>query len=680
MDQGAKDLLTLRRVVGEMPAPQPELALPTPADRAGRILSAIDAMDGWVSEFDCQGQMLYVSPNVESVLGFTPEECLLTDCLEIHPDDLKQVVESGRHVRATGTPARNQVRFRHKLGRWIWLETALVAWEAEDGGFRTIALTRDITELKHIEAARNESQTRYRVVSQMSCDMIVEVSAEGRTTYLGPGVEDILGYTPEELLLLDPFSLVHPDDVARIREQFAQEFQLGIEGRTGDGSPGRTQQLMEYRSRHKDGRWLWFETHGCSYRRLDGQMSFLAVSRDVTERKLAEQGRRQLEESLRSAQRLESLGVLAGGIAHDFNNLLTPILGAAGLGLSELPADSAIRARLETIQLAAQRAAALTNQMLAYAGQQSVCVERLDLSKLVGDMQELVTASVAGKTTFDLELASDLPPVEAEAVQISQVVMNLVTNAAEALSDGSGHVRVGTGELELDTAPAGALFAETMVTGRHVYFEVADTGCGMDAETRERIFEPFFTTKFAGRGLGLAAVAGIVRAHRGAIELDTALGRGTRFRVLLPAAAEAIERVAPPVPIAGWRSGATVLVIDDDEAVREVAAEVLSRVGMEILTARDGREGVSLFEEHADRIDVVLLDRTMPTLSGAETFDAIRLLRPDAQVVLVSGYSEERAMSELLGRGLAGFLKKPFAPETLLKCIRQALDAPGGAA
>jgi PAS domain S-box-containing protein len=661
-----------------MPSPRPGLELPVFPDRADRLLGGLESLGVWICEFDGAGRLLYASPQVESILGFTPEECLAPDCIEFHPDDLPAVIALGKTVRETGNPARNESRIRHKRGHWVWLETSLVGWcPSADGEFHTISFGREITELKSAEAARRESEARYRVVSQMSCDLIFEVDGEGRQTYVGPGSEGIIGYTPEEALALEPWSLVHPDDEERIRAQLAREF--GEEA--GEGLEGsarnRELRLMEFRLHHRDGHWLWFETLGLTYPRADGQTRFLAVGRDVTERKRAEQARRELEESMQRAQKLESLGVLAGGIAHDFNNLLTPILGAAGLGLMELPEDAPVRAHLQKIHQAAKRAAALTNQMLAYAGQTPLGVECLDLSKLVGEMRELVTSSISGKATLDLQLESGLPAVEAEAAQLGQVVVNLITNAAESLGDGEGRITVKTGVVNVDKPPSRALFAETMATGQHVYFEVTDTGSGMDAETRARIFDPFFSTKFTGRGLGLAAVAGIVRGHRGAIEVESDPGRGTRFRVLLPAFGEPIaQAIQERTPIDGWRATGTVLVIDDDEWVRELAEDVLRRSGMTVLTAADGHEGVKLFSLHADSIRVVLLDRTMPALSGADTFEAIRALRADAKIVLVSGYLEERATGELAGRELAGFLKKPFSPETLLARVREVIEAP----
>jgi CheY-like chemotaxis protein len=253
--------------------------------------------------------------------------------------------------------------------------------------------------------------------------------------------------------------------------------------------------------------------------------------------------------------------------------------------------------------------------------------------------------------------------------------MNLVTNAAESMTDGTGQIQLRTGVVQLDALPAKVLFADSMTPGQHVYFEVSDTGCGMNAETCERIFDPFFTTKFTGRGLGLAAVAGIVRAHRGGIEVESKPDVGTRFRVLLPASeGHVAQSTVEHPPVDGWRTSGMALVIDDDEGVRELAEDILRRTGMTVLTASDGHEGVKLFGIHADAIRLVLLDRTMPALSGSDTFAAIRALRSDAKVVLVSGYSEERATADLALQGLAGFLGKPFLPEALVARVREVLE------
>ena len=653
-----------------LPEPRPNLPLPVMPKRSQRLLRLLEGMDAFVCEWDA-GHVVYVSPNIEAILGFTPEDAVTGKRIEIHPEDVPKVVETGTQVRTTGEPAQNQTRVKHKDGHWVWIETTLHGWHGDESGdYRAITFNRDITALKEAEAAQRESETRYAVVSHMSRDLIIETDMTGQPVYLSPGTEMIFGYTAEEMLEMDAWSMMHPDDVPRIRAQLSAEF-ARVE-REGEPSP----QMMEFRAQTRDGRWLHLESLGHVYTRGSGERRYLAVTRDVTERRQAEAARRKLEESLQRAQKLESLGVLAGGIAHDFNNLLTPILGAAGLAIEELPEGSPVRDRLATIMRAGRRAAALTDQMLAYAGQRPLRVERVDLSRLVRDIRELAGSSISGKTTFALELAPHLPAVEGEAAQLSQVVLNLVTNASESLRDGGGPVTVRTGTVDIEEPPPGALFAESMKAGPHVFFEVEDSGEGMDEETASRIFDPFFTTKFTGRGLGLAAVAGIVRAHHGAIEFDTELGSGTRFRVLLPVAQKAPEEtVVSPSSPSSWQGQGTALVVDDDEDVRDLAAAVLRRAGMKVLTAADGHEGLKLFGQHLDEIRVILLDRTMPVLSGADTVEAMRGAKPDAKIILISGYSEEHATAELMDSGVTSFLKKPFDPDTLLAHVQEALES-----
>ncbi len=678
-EHGPEDELTQiqRAVVENKHRLKPDLSLPILRDRADRLLGVLDAMGVWVIEFDGDVQLQYSSPQSESIIGYTAEECLTSDCLRFHSDDLYKIALASRTVRETGETATNEVRIQHREGHWVWVHSSIAGWYPSEGGdFHTVCFVRDLSELKRAEAARKESEARHHAVARVSCDLIIEVDDEGRPSYIAPGSEEILGYAPDEVLTFEPWALVHPDDKARIVAQLADEFRNEAQGELGTDSINRPRRIFEFRVRHRDGHWLWFETMGLVYQRADEEKRYLAVSRDVTDRRREEQARRELEESMRSSQKLESLGVLAGGIAHDFNNLLTPILGAAGLALKDLPVDSPVRASLRKIQQAAERATGLTDQMLAYAGQKPLGVSQLDLSKLVREMRDLVASSISGKTRLELALDDELPMIEAEAAQLSQVVMNLIMNAAESLRDGEGRIEVRTGVVDFDSPPTSALFAESMEPGKHVYFEVSDTGCGMDSDTRAHIFDPFFTTKFTGRGLGLAAVAGIVRGHRGAIEVDSAPGRGTRFRVLLPVSDDAgtgDSQESGSSFVEDALAG-TVLVIDDDEGVREIAAELLRRSGMTVLTASDGHEGLKLFGLHADSIDVILLDRTMPELSGADTFDAIRALRQDARIVLVSGYTEERATAELTDRDLTGFLRKPFSPETLLAAVREALD------
>ena len=370
--------------------------------------------------------------------------------------------------------------------------------------------------------------------------------------------------------------------------------------------------------------------------------------------------------------------MLAGGIAHDFNNLLTPILGSARIALQDVPPHSPLRAQLQTIQQAAQRAAALTGQMLSYAGQSPLRVERIDLSRLVSEMQELVTSSVAGTATLDLDLSPDLPAIEVEPAQVSQVVMNLVTNAAESLGEGAGRITLRTGVVDVAAPLPGALFAEKMGTGRHVYLDVEDEGAGMDEETLARIFDPSSAPSSpAADSAWRRWRASSVRTAAPSRSRASPVGARASACCSRPPRARPRGSRASRRPVTAWRTTGTALVIDDDAGVRDLVEDVLERAGMTVLSAGDGPEGAKLFELHADAVRVVLLDRTMPSLSGAATLDAIRAIRPDAKVLLMSGYSEERVASELAGHGPSGFLKKPFMPETLLARVREMVEGEG---
>jgi signal transduction histidine kinase/CheY-like chemotaxis protein len=403
------------------------------------------------------------------------------------------------------------------------------------------------------------------------------------------------------------------------------------------------------------------------------------IWRHLALRARAERERKFLEAQIQQMQKVESLGVLAGGIAHDFNNLLMPILGNAQLVLDDLSEEAPSRARLEQLRSAGRRLSELTNQLLSYTGKGTFAVQPADLSALVREMTQLLEVSVSKNVTLEYELRDDLPSIEGDVSQLKQVVMNLVTNASDALADEGGVIRVRTDLMEADRA----YLLESHVfedhrEGPYVYLEVSDSGCGMDAETQRRVFEPFFTTKHTGRGLGLAVILGIVRGHRGSIHLVSEPGKGAEFRILFPAAEGVVVAIpAPPAAPAApgaeqWRSSGFVLMVDDEPDVREVTEIMLQRFGFTVLTARDGREGVEVFRKFAPEIDLVLLDLTMPGMSGEEAFAEIQRLKPDQPVVLISGYNEEFVASRLAGRP-ATFLQKPFTDQELGETVRSLL-------
>jgi PAS domain S-box-containing protein len=407
----------------------------------------------------------------------------------------------------------------------------------------------------------------------------------------------------------------------------------------------------------------------------------LAVT-DITARKAAEEQRLQLEQQMQQTQKLESLGVLAGGIAHDFNNLLTIILGNASLALDELPSMSPARDSLWAIEKTALRAAELCRQMLAYSGQGRFIIETLRLNELVREMASLFKASLSKKVLLNLNLVDDLPSLRGDPSQIRQVVMNLMINAAEALGDRSGIVTISTGVMECRPDDlTGAYREERLAEGVYVWLEVSDTGCGMDPETRRRIFEPFFTTKFTGRGLGLSAVLGIVRGHQGALQVTSALGRGTTFKVLFPAAPPVGPQSALPTgaPLGAWQGRGMVLLVDDEDSVRTLGARMLERIGFQALVASDSQEALELYQVRRGEIVLVLLDVTMPDMDGEETLRQLQRLDAQVRVVMTSSYTEAEMAPRFTGPRRCGFLQKPYTLEALTQCLRKALEKSGEA-
>lgn len=402
----------------------------------------------------------------------------------------------------------------------------------------------------------------------------------------------------------------------------------------------------------------------------------LMLGVDLTDRSLAERERHDLELKLLDMQKLESLGVLAGGIAHDFNNLLTAILGNAQLARLQLQNSSPLQAYLLEIERTSIQAADLCKQMLAYSGQGRIEVHLLDLNRTIRDMSQLLRISVAKKVQLSFNLAHDLPRVRGDESQIRQVLMNLVINASEAITASEGAIWVSTGVVHR----AKELFRGISETGKpeecdYVFIEIADTGCGMSEETKARIFDPFFTTKFTGRGLGLAAVLGIVRGHGGTLELESWEGEGTTFTLLFPCIGIGEE---PPheeesaVATPHWSGEGLVLVVDDEEAVRSLTARMLESFEFRVITANDGREGVEKFAANAEAITAVLLDVTMPQMSGLEVLDRIRVIRPDVPILFMSGYMREGELRNF--DRATDFLQKPFKIEELQEKLRLLLS------
>ncbi|MDW8071338.1 MAG: CHASE domain-containing protein [Anaerolineae bacterium] len=527
-------------------------------------------------------------------------------------------------------------------------------------------------------ATLQETEERFRtLVQQVPAVVYLSLLDEvGTTLYISPQLSTMVGYTPEEWIAQPDLwqRCLHPDDRARVLAAY--------ETMRTDGVPMN----CEYRYVTRDGRIIWVHEVATILRARTGEPRLCqGILIDITEQKRAEEERLELERRLWHAQKLESLGVLAGGVAHDFNNLLTALQGHLEIAQQQVSHIANVRWHLDAALQVVRRATDLTRQMLAYAGKGQFVVQEIDLNALIEQNRTMLSAAVSRFASFDLQLAAQLPPVLADVGQIQQVIMNLVTNASEAIGEQPGVITLRTGVQVCDQEYLQrSCLEEKPPAGPYVFVEVSDTGCGMDECTRARMFEPFFTTKFAGRGLGMAAVQGIVRALHGAITVDSAPGRGTTVRILLPVAQSSeLSAPAPSVPAAQTEaqektaSTGTILVVDDEDMVCELVADALQLMGFQVLTANDGEAGVRLFQEHVAEIACVILDLTMPQQDGASIYHALRAIRPDVPIILTSGYSLQDVLQRLEGQRPDGFLHKPYPLEELRRVVESAIRRAG---
>ena len=411
---------------------------------------------------------------------------------------------------------------------------------------------------------------------------------------------------------------------------------------------------------------------------VDGHPHLMFIALDISDKKRLERENRLIEAQMLHVQKLESLGVLAGGIAHDFNNILMVVLGNADLALMRLPVESPARENLLQIENAATRAADLARQMLAYSGKGRFVIENLDLSRIVQEMAQMLEVSISKKVMLRYDFAPDLPVLSGDATQLRQVILNLVINASEAIGDANGVIAISTGCMECDRSYLSESWIDDRLPeGAYLILEVADTGCGIDREIFSKIFDPFFTTKFTGRGLGMAALLGIVRGHKGAVKIYSEVGKGSTFRLLFPCLQVAADQQEQSAPEGIWRGSGTVLLADDEEAIRGLGQEMLEALGFSVLTACDGRDAVEIFKRNREEIVCVLLDLTMPKLDGEQTFRALRLIKPDLKVVMSSGYNEQEVTQKFVGKGLAGFIQKPYKLVEVSLKLRAILEGSG---
>ncbi len=476
-----------------------------------------------------------------------------------------------------------------------------------------------------------------------------ELRPPGRLLDISDGVGAVTGYPAVDFL---------SGDGQQIRHLILPEDREDCEASLADAAVRGTPFALQYRIRRADGRIRWIQDQGTPFGDDgNGPSRIEGILVDITERRRAEAEVLDLERQVQHGQKLESLGLLASGIAHDFNNLLMGIMGNTELARDKIGPDSEVESELGKIHRSSECAAELMSQLLTYSGKEPSRIEPVNLSRMVREMAGLLEISLTRDTTIEYRLAEDLPAVRAKSTQLRQVIMNLFTNAAESFDGRPGAIVLTTGRQRCDRRTLDdLLLGDGAEPGAYVWLEVADEGCGMTTETVERLFEPFYTTKLSGRGLGMSAVRSIVSGHGGALSVDTAPGRGTRFRLYLPASNQAAETTTDATA-KKWRGTGTVLVADDDEMVRHVTGCLIERIGLRPCFAADGLEALQVLERRSAEVDLVLLDLDLPRLNGLETLREIRRLWPDVKVLLTSGHGRHRSARR--ANGPAVLLDRP---------------------
>jgi two-component system, cell cycle sensor histidine kinase and response regulator CckA len=609
----------------------------------------VETTSEWIWGLSVGGVHTYSNPAVEAILGYQPDDlCGKSISSLMHDEDWANV------ERMLPICARERkgwrdlvIRWRHKDGAFRYLEsnaTPVLDREGEVVGFR--GADRDITDRKLMEDKLRMSEEYYRTLVETSPDAIIIVDPNGFISFVSPRAYELFGVPPGNSAIgTSVFDWVPPE--GRVLASSLLERTLSNELKLS---------AFEIELLRQDQTTFWAEVSASVLANARGDIrGLLVICRDVTDR-------RETELALRQAQRMESIGILAGGIAHDFNNLLQAILGQSHLALSKLPGGHAGRANIEKAEKAAERAAELTRQLLAYSGQGRLTMRPIDVNSMLKENIHLVEFAIPRNVAIELNLFSRPLIIKGDNAQVQQVVMNLVINAAEAYDGRSGTIRIRSSlcTIESQDVDSWTRAGAEIDPGTYVVLEVTDNGCGMDRETVARVFDPFFSTKFTGRGLGLAAVLGIVRGHGGALQVGSERGTGTSFRVAFPQTEQAMQSDQSQMPSTGQADGKTILLIDDEEVVRDVFAETLTDAGWNVLTAGDGESGIRMFNDHPGTVGLVVLDLSMPGMDGAETLRRLRGMDPTVKVVLSSGYGEEEAMGRFEGLGLSGFLQKPY--------------------
>jgi two-component system, cell cycle sensor histidine kinase and response regulator CckA len=640
-------------------------------DQRLRLASIVDSSEDAIFSKTLDGTIVSWNAGAEKLFGYTADEIVGKSVSLLLPSEwLHELPNILGRIQAGARLEHYEVTRMRKDGRRVDISMTISPIRDSMGVLiGNCGIARDITGRKQAETALRQSEERFRLAIQATNDAIWDIDLETGVVSWNDTYSRLYGRPPETS---DSWQWwidrIHPEDCERTAGELREAIRSGA-----------SSWICEYRFLRADGEWAYIYDRAYIARDASGKAwRVIGAMQDLTTRKKAEDELRRVQEETLARQKLESIGVLAGGIAHDFNNVLGGILAQAELAAAELAEGTRPLDTIQRISTMASRGAEIVRQLMIYSGQDRAAPEEaLNVSRLVEEMLELLKVSVTKNATLETDLRHDIPAVRGRASQLRQIIMNLVINASEAVGEKGGTIKATTSHIVLprDSGPAGPV---DLTAGDYAKFEVSDTGAGMTQEVQAKIFDPFFTTKFAGRGLGLSVVQGIVRDHGGAINLISAPGQGTTIAIYLPCAGKSFlssrETVQPAAVRKHRPASGTVLIVEDEDALRVAVTQMLRKKGFLVMEAGDGSSALELLRAHKTRIDAMLLDITLPGVSSREVFEESRKLHAGLKVILTSAYSRQTVDASFNGLPVEGFLRKPFPLADLVRSLQEALS------
>ncbi len=601
----------------------------------------------------CDYRFLEVNPAFEILTGLRAVEIIGKRVKEVLPAIEQHWIDRYGVVALTGISTHFE-NYSAELLRHFEVD----AYSPHPGKFATIIT--DVTTRKEAEEEFKLSVARFRTVLENAADAVFVANPLGRMVYANQKACELVGHSRDELLTRSFTDLVPP----MLQEKALLSFKRALKGKSD---------LTEASFVHSNGSHVPIDLNVVLL--PDGNV--YGSCRDISNRKLAEKKMQSMEKQFQQTQKLESLGVLAGGIAHDFNNILTIILGHCFMAREDFDSQMTDKNHVQQIEHAANRAADLCRQMLSYAGNRPLLYEQIDLRDLVDETVAMLRSAIDKNVAILQSLKCEVPEVFGDIAQIQQVVMNLIINAAEAIGDKSGTIMVNLTQTTFQELLSETDYMDnTIPAGRYICLEVSDTGCGIDEDTKTRIFEPFFTTKLAGRGLGMSAVQGIIKSHDGALQLISAPGEGATFKVYfpLPGTIDSVEPAQSEGSTLAATANRTILIVDDEEALRTIGAALLNAMGFSAITAANGREALEIYREQGSGIDLILLDLVMPEMGGVDTYHELRKIKADVPIVFCSGYGIDGILENCAADQYVGAIQKPYKPDLLQRTILNLID------